>query len=93
MSDLNRTSDKKPKGLLSLLYWMKNNPDINAEFHEDMSATMKSRFGITRDDPRAQLLLKIADVSTKPDEVKPLLEQLLKEHLVEELMSTELQFW
>ncbi|MGK3991434.1 hypothetical protein WME99_50765 [Sorangium sp. So ce136] len=87
------SASRKPRGLLSLLYWVKNSDAINQKFHGDMLATMENIFGIPRTDPRAQAMLQISTVSTKPSEVKPLLEKLLKEHLVKELMSTKPQFW
>ncbi|MDC0683504.1 hypothetical protein [Sorangium atrum] len=84
---------KKPKGLLSLMYWVKNDARIRARFHEDMLATMESQFGIPRGSAVATEVVKVAKVSTSPADYERALKALCQKLLVEELVSPTPPIW
>lgn len=91
--------EEKPRGALSMLYWLKQDPAYNAVFHMDELGTMEKYFGIPRDSEMAQIMLKIGD-NTERDyeerkkEMKRLFMELCEKYVFEDLISPDPQpFW
>ena len=83
---------RKPKGILSLLYWVQNDPEFNRAFHQNEILVMKKYFGIT-DENLMGLIVQIGEAHEHPDDAKVLFMQLCDEYLFNELLTNNPPFW
>ncbi len=85
--------DRKPEGLLSLMYWVKNDKRYHEAFHLNMLDTMERYFGIPPSSPIATKVLEISKAHANPEKAIPLVMALFRDHLLEDAMWGEPKFW